>query len=103
MIRITIDTDRPEYAGHAKWPELARVLRDLADKFERPVQEKYKIPMILMDAFGQHTGQVVEVGGAVPTDVSRSSPPCCRPEEELAWIPTVLVMPNTIGRPGAGR
>ena len=35
MIQITIDTDRPEYAGAAKWLELARVLRDLADKCEQ--------------------------------------------------------------------
>jgi hypothetical protein len=63
MIQITIDTDRPEYAGAAKWPELARVLRDLADKVEQPMREKYKVSMILMDGFGQHTGRMVEVGG----------------------------------------
>jgi hypothetical protein len=53
MIQITIDTDRPEYAGAAKWPELSRVLRDLANKFEQYTQDKYRIPMILTDAFGQ--------------------------------------------------
>jgi hypothetical protein len=63
MIRITIDTSGPEFAGHAKWPELARVLRDLADKFEQPMREKYKVSMILMDGFGQHTGQMVEISG----------------------------------------
>ncbi|MGA2031005.1 MAG: hypothetical protein ABSG68_02010 [Thermoguttaceae bacterium] len=47
MIRITIDTDRPEYAGAAKWFEVARVLRDLADKCEQPMREKCRVPMIL--------------------------------------------------------
>jgi ATP-dependent DNA ligase len=61
MIRITIDTDRPEYAGSAKWPKLARLLRDLADKCEHPMPEQYKSHMILMDAYGQHTGQMIEV------------------------------------------
>ena len=60
MIHITIDTNRPEYAGDAKWPELARVLRDLANKFEQYTQERYKSSMILMDWQGQHTGWLVE-------------------------------------------
>jgi len=76
MIRITIDTSGPEFAGHAKWPELSRVLRDLADKFEYYTQDKYRVPMVLMDAFGKHTGLVVEVGGVTPTDVFRNAPSC---------------------------
>jgi hypothetical protein len=67
MIHITIDTNRPEYAGEAKWPELARVLRNLADKFEEYKTEKFKKSMVLMDAFGEHTGQMVEVPGIVAT------------------------------------
>jgi hypothetical protein len=76
MIQITIDTSGPEFAGHAKWPELARVLRDLADKVEQPMREKYKVSMILMDGFGQHTGQMVEISGATPADVVGCAPPC---------------------------
>ena len=67
MIHITIDTNRPEYAGEAKWPELTRVLRDLANKVEQYTQEKYKCPMILMDWKGDHTGQMVEDNGTVAT------------------------------------
>jgi hypothetical protein len=69
MIRITIDTSGREFAGHAKWPELSRVLRDLADKFEYYTQDEYRVPMILMDTFGQHKGLVVEVK---PTDVIKN-------------------------------
>jgi hypothetical protein len=76
MIQITIDTSGSEFVGHAKWPELSRVLRDLADKFERHTQDKYRVPMILMDGFGQHTGRVVEISGVTPTDVVRNGPPC---------------------------
>ena len=76
MIQITIDTDRPEYAGAAKWPELARVLRDLADKFEYYTQDRYRNHMVLMDAFGQHSGQMVEVSGGTSADVIKNSPPC---------------------------
>jgi hypothetical protein len=75
MIQITIDTGGLEFAGAAKWPELSRVLRDLADKFEQYTQDKFRIPMILMDAFGRHTGRAVEISGPVPTDVFRASPP----------------------------
>jgi len=63
MIQITIDTDRPEYAGAAKWRKLAGILRDLADKCEHPMPEKNKSHMILTDAYGQHTGQMIEVRG----------------------------------------
>ena len=63
MIHITIDTSGPEFAGAAKWHNLAGLLRDLADKCEHPMPEKYKSHMILMDAYGQHTGQMVEVRG----------------------------------------
>ena len=76
LIQITIDTERPEYAGAAKWPKLSRVLRDLADKFDQYTQDKYRVPMILMDAFGQHTGLAVEVSGITPADVFRNCPPC---------------------------
>jgi hypothetical protein len=76
MIHITIDTSGPEFAGHAKWPELSRVLRDLADKFEYYTQDRYRTHMVLMDAFGQHTGLVVEVGGVEPADVIGNCPPC---------------------------
>ncbi len=69
MIQITIDTARPEYAGAAKWPELARVFRDLADKCDQPMREKYRVPMILMDTCGNHTGQLVEVNGVTAADV----------------------------------
>ena len=68
MVQIRIDTDRPEYVGAAKWPELARVLRDLADKCEQPMREEYKTSMILMDGFGQYMGQMAEI---TPTDVQR--------------------------------
>lgn len=67
MIHITIDTNRPEYAGEAKWPELSRVLRDLAAKFEQYTQDKYKSSMILMDWKGEHTGWLVEDNGTVTT------------------------------------
>ena len=83
MIRITIDTDRPEYTGAAKWPELSRVLRDLADKFEYYTQDKYRVPMVLVDAFGQHTGQVVEISGVIPADVIRNCHPCQSHAEEV--------------------
>jgi hypothetical protein len=76
MIQITIDTERPEYAGAAKWPELSRVLRDLADKFDQYTQDKYRVPMILMDALGQQTGLAAEVSGITPADVFRNGPPC---------------------------
>ncbi len=76
MIQITIDTSGPEYAGAMKWIELSRVLRDLADKFEYYTQDRYRVPMILMDAFGQHTGQAVEVSGVTSADVLGNSPPC---------------------------
>ncbi len=76
MIRITIDTSGPEFAGHAKWPELSRVLRDLADKFEYYTQDRYRNHMVLMDAFGKHTGQVVEVSGVIPADVFENAPSC---------------------------
>ena len=76
MIRITIDTSGPEFAGHAKWPELSRVLRDLADKFEYYTQDRYRTHMVLMDAFGQHTGLVVEVGSVEPAYVFVNAPSC---------------------------
>jgi hypothetical protein len=65
MIHITIDTNRPEYAGEAKWPELSRVLRDLANKFEQYTQDRYKSSMILMDWQGDHTGWLVEDNGMI--------------------------------------
>ena len=74
MIRITIDTSGPEFAGAAKWPELARVLRDLADKFEYYTQDRYRSHMVLMDAFGKHTGLVVEVVGVTTADVIGNAP-----------------------------
>ena len=74
MIQITIDTDRPEFAGAAKWPELSRVLCDLADKFDQYTQDKYRVPMILMDAFGQHTGLAAEISGITPADVFGNAP-----------------------------
>ena len=67
MLNFTIDTDRPEYAGEAKWPELSRVLRDLADKIQQYSQDKYKCPMVLLDAFGEHTGQMIELPGILAT------------------------------------
>ena len=76
MIQITIDTSGPEFAGHAKWPELSRVLRDLADKFEYYTQDRYRAHMVLMDAFGKHTGLVVEVSGGTPADVVKNGSPC---------------------------
>jgi hypothetical protein len=41
MIQITIDTDRPEYAGAGKWHKLAGILRDLADQCEQPLAASF--------------------------------------------------------------